>query len=246
MKKIQSLERAMNILELIDSLGGEDGLGAIAVAQRAGLKVPTAHNFLQTFLALGYLEQTEHCKYRIAAKARWLGWDGNMKTALIQTARPHVVRLSAELDETVLLAACSGRWWQMLLQYESQRSLIARAGLPTTDNFYISATGRCILSTLPEAKLRTYVMEFRLPEADEWPGIDTFEQLTAALATIQHNHYELYRNMAGDLVGIGVPIAPAANRAAGALGVTIPASRFDAALQERVLKHTLLAAAAIH
>ncbi len=245
MKNNQSVERALAVLEFLDSREeGMVGAGVNEIARRLGLTAPTAHNFLQTLVRTGYVEQDEHAKYRLAERTRWLGWNGRRKLALLQAARPHAERLAWSLNEVVIVCGCSGRIWQTLLKIESSRMLTARSGLPATENFYISATGRCILSQFSETELEQHVRRFRLPTPQEWAGADTRDGLQTALETIRRNRYELYR--AGDgIVGVGAVIRPFGSAAVGALGVIIPESRFRDAHRDAVIDGVLSAATRI-
>ncbi len=236
MKKIQSIERGMNILAILDSVGGSNGIGVIDMAKLVHLKIPTTHNFLQTFLFLGYVEQTEQGKYRIASKTKWLGWNEMQKNSLIQAARCHLANLADRLNEVTILVARSGYFWQTLLKYESSHDLMIRAALPMTDNFYISATGRCILSQLDENSLADLVTHFRLPLSSEWPGAETLERMKELLAKIDYDGYELYQTDNG-VTGVGAVLKPIKDAAPGAIGVIVPTSRFTGVLREAILNN---------
>lgn len=124
MSRLQSVERAMNIFELLDSAAPPSGMGVGEISVRMNLKTPTVHNFLKTLLELGYLEQSGN-KYLIAEKTRFLGWNGVHKRHLIQIVKPHLFRLVSTLNETCILTAKSGRYWQTLLRLESSHILTA-------------------------------------------------------------------------------------------------------------------------
>ncbi len=244
MKKIQSVERAFAVLELLDSLEGNAGLGVNEVARHLKLKPPTVHNFLQTLAELGYLEQNEHCKYRLAERTQWLGWEGRRKELLIAAARSHAARLSLDLNETVILTAQSGYYWQTLLRFESNHGLMVRENLPVNTNFYISATGRCILSQLPVKELERLVEHFRLPLPAEWSGAETMDGMLAALEKIRYDRYELISTDNG-VSGAGAVITPFRNAAIGALGVHLPTFRFKGDHRKRILDGLKAAAAKI-
>ena len=238
MKKNQSVERAFAVLEFLDSVENNVGAGVNEIAKKLGLTPPTAHNFLQTLTRIGYLEQNELAKYRLSERCKWLGWDGKRKLALLNAARPHAEHLARELNETVIICACSGWSWQTLAKFESSHMLTARSDLPVTDNFYISATGRCILSLFSKKEIDQHLQHFRLPTPQEWPGAEKKEGMLHALDTIRRNGYELYRPGNG-IVGIGAVIKSFGCAAPGALGVIIPEFRFVNEDQNAVLKRIL-------
>lgn len=243
MKKLQSIERAMNILSILDFIGGRDGMGVNEIAGYVKLKVPTVHNFLQTLLVLGYLEQVK-CKYRIAEKTQWLGWDGMRKENLIRRVKPLLTRLVCELNETSILVVRSGHYWQTLLKMESNHMLTAQSNLPMTENFYISATGRCILSQLSEAELHKLVTGFRLPLPEEWTDAETFEKMLIRLEKIKRDGYEIYETRNG-ISGVGAEIPPIEDAAEGALGIIVPSFRFQGRHREKILLKIREAARAV-
>lgn len=226
MKKIQSIERGMLLLTLLDTIGGKEGLGVGKLAALANLKPPTVHNILQTFLLLGYVEQTDSSRYRIGEKTKYLGWEGAQKEHLLHIVRPVLRSLASITNETCLLAARSGEKWQTLLKMESDHILSAKSALPMTDNFYISATGRCILANLKEEELFSYVQKFRLPTSAEWQDITSFPLLQEALAKIRERNYEIYLTKHDGITGIGSALKRHKNIPDAALGIIVPDSRF--------------------
>ena len=226
MKMIQSLERGMQILQIIDCFGSSSGLSITEIAELAKLKIPTTHNFLQTFCQLGYLEQTARGKYALTDKLRVLGWNNSKKNNLIQALRLSIADLARTLDAEVLLATRSGLWWQVVLKYTGSSRFSITADLPTNENFYISATGRCLLSSLSDAELNEFVSKFRLPDSSEWQEADSFENLQKELTRIRQNQYAVYHTADGRLVGVATPAASFKDASQGSLGIILPIERY--------------------
>ena len=157
------------------------------------------------------------------------------------TASRNAERLARELDEIVIICACSGWNWQTLAKFESSRMLTAKSDLPVTGNFYISATGRCILSLFSGQELDQYFRHFRLPNAEEWPEAETHDGMLAALERIRRNGYELYDTGMG-IIGVGAVIRSSGYSAPGSIGIIIPDSRFAGGHRNAVLKGILAAA----
>jgi DNA-binding IclR family transcriptional regulator len=235
MKIIQSIDRTMNILTVLDTIGGSDGLGVKQLAELVKLKVPTCHNILQTLIQLGFIEQTESLKYRISDKTRYLGWDGQKKEHLVEIVRPELRLLAGETNETCILAVRSGNQWQTLLKIESRQMLTVRHNLPMTDNFYISATGRCILAQLREQELSSFLRTHPLPSNEEWEGADSFPRLQEKLAGIRENGFEIYPAKRYGVTGAAVPLRRNPNCSDGALGVIIPDFRFCGNYKESLM-----------
>ena len=66
---IQSVVRALKILETIRFKGSKEGMGLVDVARELELEKSTIYNLIKTLLAQGYVEQDgSGAKYRLGAK----------------------------------------------------------------------------------------------------------------------------------------------------------------------------------
>ncbi|WBO21325.1 IclR family transcriptional regulator [Sphingomonas abietis] len=106
-KHIQSIERAMAILETVARDGGSAKLSRIA--EETGLGKTTAHNILTTLGALGYVRRRVgdtryHLGGRIMNLARITGDDSSLRHRL----RPALEAIAARSGETVYLGVPSG------------------------------------------------------------------------------------------------------------------------------------------
>ena len=227
---IQSVERALQILELLD--GGE-ALGGMELSRLTGLKQPTVHNFLKTLAACGYIEQVESAsKYRLAERARFLGWAGGRKQRLIDIASPFARRLRDAFNETVLLTVSEGNLRLTLLVLESSRTLAVRPTLRMDSKFYSSATGRGRLTRRSEAELQRLVHINGLPLTGEWRGVTTEDEMHRALEKIRSTGMEYYAF--DGVAGIGATVYAQEAGVLAALGMHLPESRCCAEMQNRL------------
>ncbi len=239
---IQSLERAFLILETLDE-AGPDGVGVQDLSRRVGLKFPTTHNFLRSMLQLGYVSQREDTgKYCLGDKAFVLGYKRESRKMLSEIARPIAEDLSRKVGETVVLAFYANRAWHTLFHCSSA-GLNISPQLPVSKNLYISATGRCIMSRLPDYELENYIREQGLP-GDDWDGVDTREDLDARLAEIRKRGYEIYDKNDGAL-GVAFPIHSGAKNLDASIGVYMLKSGFSGARKKTVVDGLREAASAI-
>jgi DNA-binding IclR family transcriptional regulator len=221
---IQSLERAFLILEILDDAGA-DGMGAQALARTVGLKFPTGHNFLKSLQQLGYVKQIEATgKYAIGEKSYNLGRKNDNKKILYETAHPVAEMLKSSFNESVTVAFYSNRTWYTLFRCNSTMDLVVNPNLPVSGNLYISGTGRCILSNLPEHELQKYVEKQGLP-GNDWDGVNSYENLKNRLKNIQKNGHEIYDTNSGT-IGVAFPIHVPARGIDAAIGIYMPESRF--------------------
>jgi DNA-binding IclR family transcriptional regulator len=151
---IQSIERAVAILEIIAREGGAARLQHIAAQTKLGKT--TAHNILKTLDELGYVRRRVgdtryHLGGRILNLARITGDDGALRSRL----RPALEAIAERTGETVYLAVPSGDEVYYLDAIESSQAL--KAGSPagvcpagTRKHLEGSAVGLVFLAFMPE------------------------------------------------------------------------------------------------
>lgn len=114
---VQSIDRAFALLELMAEAGG--GLTLSDLAARSGLAPATIHRLLRTLAKKGYVRQDESRGYTLGARLIFIGRIASQM--LGAWARPFLVRLADETDETANLAALDADEVVFLAQVPSQR-----------------------------------------------------------------------------------------------------------------------------
>jgi len=240
---IQSLERAFDILELLDRAGRDVGIGVQEISREVGLKLPTVHNMLKTLTVLGYVTQNASSgKYCIGDKLCALGMRSELERSLSEVAEPLARKLNKDVSETVTVTLYANRTWHTLFQIYSEQELSVRVSLPVNKNLFISATGRCILSCLPKGELEMYLKASGMP-GEDWNNIQDVDSLRKALDEIKKRGYELYRRKGS--LGIGVPLRLSRSGIDAAIGVCMPESRFKGEHKKAVVSALLDTAEAI-
>ncbi len=241
---IQSVERAMRIMELLDESGAGKPLRVLELSRLIGLKQPTVHNFLQTLVQLGYVAQEEETsKYYLTENTRFLGWSGTKKQQLIQSSRPVAQRLFDRFNETVLLVVQDKNIRTTLFSINSSRALTVRAESRMDSKFYSSATGRCLLCGLNPDGLEQIYRINELPLAGEWDSVRTREDINRELQQIQKAGHSIYK--AEGVVAIGAPVFLPKPSINAALGLFIPESRFTPEIKKEIIPAVMDTAAEI-
>ncbi|WP_199554068.1 IclR family transcriptional regulator [Sandaracinobacteroides hominis] len=145
---IQSIERAVAILEIIAREGGAASLKHIA--ERASLGKTTAHNILKTLDELGYVRRRVgdtryHLGGRILNLARIAGDDGALRTRL----RPVLEAIALKTGETVYLGVPSGDETWYLDAIESDQMLKTACPVEIREPLEGSAVGLVFLAFMP-------------------------------------------------------------------------------------------------
>lgn len=152
---VQSVARAVDILDSIAHAGGSAHLTEIAAA--AGLRTTTTHNILKTLQMAGYVRRRAgdtryHLGDRILNLARVAGDDD----ALRQRLRPALEAMAAATAETVFLAVPSGDEVYFLDAIESTRTLRAASQRGQREPMAGSAIGLLFLALMPALRRRMF------------------------------------------------------------------------------------------
>jgi IclR family acetate operon transcriptional repressor len=101
---VQSLERALDLLELLAEADGELGLSELS--NQAGLPLPTVHRLMRTLMGRGYARQLPSRRYALGPRLIWLGEVSGRLTAV--WARPYLAELVKAIGETANMAMMDG------------------------------------------------------------------------------------------------------------------------------------------
>ncbi|MBP2702712.1 IclR family transcriptional regulator [Microbispora sp. RL4-1S] len=144
---VQSVDRALDVLEALSERGGQAGLSEIAA--RTGLPYGTIHRLLQTLLARGYVRQESDRRYALGGALVRIG--GVAERMLAVWAEPYLARLVELSGETANLAVLEGDFVVYVAQVPSPRRLrmfaeVGRRVLP-----HSTAVGKVLLAERADA-----------------------------------------------------------------------------------------------
>lgn len=157
MKKVQSLDRALDLLNIL--AGAEAGISLTELSKKARLNSSTAYRLLSTLVARGYAQQDRANKeYRLGAQSLYIGQAALAQIDLRQIAIPFLQGLVNETNELANLA-----------QYREDHAVYiaqARAGNRTVQMFtqlgaqvplHCSGVGKAMLANLEEVELQRLI-----------------------------------------------------------------------------------------
>ncbi|HVY58817.1 MAG TPA: IclR family transcriptional regulator [Xanthobacteraceae bacterium] len=150
---IQSVDRALVLLEALAAAGGETTLTSLS--RTSGLNVSTCHHLLSTLAQRGYVAKRPGRTYALGARVLHLGHSFLKQVDLPQRARPVLDRINVTTGETVHLAVMQGDAIVNLLKFDARHALrVDAGGLGTSDAPHATAAGKAMLAWLPEEKIR--------------------------------------------------------------------------------------------
>lgn len=160
-----SLDRGLAILEMFTP--EHPVLGVNEIATQLGLSPASAHRYITTLVALGYLEQEPSRKYRLALRVTDLGMGTLNGTSLREHANPHMRALVQRANFTCSLAVLDGT---DIVIVERLRAVHRRGYQKSALNINVesrlpaavTAMGKLLLAHLPRWELYQRLTEITL------------------------------------------------------------------------------------
>ncbi len=153
--RIQSLERALDVLAHVSEAGGQS-LSEIAEALDAS--PATIYRILSTFAARGYLEMDATSQqWHVGPAAFRTGNAFLRRTGMVERARPLMRALMQETGETANLGIESAGQVLFLSQVETEAAIRAFFPPGTLSPMYASGIGKALLAALDEAEIERYI-----------------------------------------------------------------------------------------
>ena len=222
---IQSVDRALLLLETIAEMGGEATLTELAT--RAGLNISTCHHLLATLIKRGFAAKVPGRRlYALGARILYLG-HACLQVDLPRRAQPFIERVSRSTGETVHLAALQGDTVVTLLMREARHAVRVDTGtVGTSDAAHATATGKAMLAWLPEDEIRR-ILAGGMKRFTE-STITEFPALVEELRLVRRKGFAIDREeFQPGVVCVGAAVRDQAGAVVGAISASAPSMRAD-------------------
>ncbi|MEU8355099.1 IclR family transcriptional regulator [Nonomuraea sp. NPDC048882] len=220
---VQSVERALDVLEALAEHGGEAALSEIAA--RTGLPYGTIHRLLRTLLARGYVRQESDRRYALGGGLVRLG--GIAESMVGVWAQPYLAKMVELSGETANLAVLEGDFIVYVAQVPSPRRLrmfaeVGRRVLP-----HSTAVGKVLLAGRPAAEAMAVFERTGMPRRTP-NTITDLPVMLAELGAVKARGYAMDLGEEElDVHCLAVPVLDG-ERVVAAMSVSGPAGRIDA------------------
>jgi IclR family acetate operon transcriptional repressor len=221
---IQSVDRAIALLEAIAEAGGESTLTELS--RRTKLNISTCHHLLSTLVGRGYVAKVPvRRSYALGARILYLSNACLTQVDLPVRAKPFIEQINAATGETVHLAVLQGDTMVKVAKRESRHPVRVDTGaLGKSDAAHATATGKAMLAWLPEDEMRRVLahgMARYTPNTiTEWPA------LIEELRHVRRNGYSTDREeYQPGVICIGAAIRDHNGAVVGAISASTPAMR---------------------
>lgn len=160
----QSVVRGLAILETFSPTRPVQGVAAIADA--LGMSRATAHRYMTTLTALGYLEQAADRRYRLGLRVLDLGMSALNSAELGEQANSHLSDLRKRTGYTASLAILDGTEIVYVARARSfkrgQHKIDLNVRVGSRSPAYCTAAGKVLLANLPASVQDEIVYEIEL------------------------------------------------------------------------------------
>jgi len=188
-KRIQSVDRALDILELY--LTSPEELSVKEISEAMGLSKSTVHGLIKTLEQRGYLKQNPgNMKYRLGMKLFSLGNVVADHLDIRKIARPVIRRLADNIKETVHLAVLNGDEVVYTEKVEGPGALRMYSQVGRKVPVYCTGVGKVILAYQDEETVERLLSKETLRAFTPYTITDK-EKLKAHLAAIREQGYAL-------------------------------------------------------
>ncbi len=226
MKHVQSLERALNILEVMAEEGAP--ISVTELAERVKLKTSTVHRLLSTLTHRGYVEQDpEDNKYKLGLKLLEIGNSVLYLSDIRTVARPYLEELVERCNETANLAILDEGDVVYIDQVESKNLVIVKmfAQVGNRGPVHCTASGKALLAFLPDDKLEEILNKIEMVKYTN-ETITEYPHLKKELERIRREGFALDWGEREEHVRcVAAPIFNYEGRAVASISVSGPSTR---------------------
>lgn len=220
---VQSVARALDLLELLAGATAEDGLSVTEIGETMGLSKSAAFAILQTLLRGGYVADRgagQQRRYRLGRGLTRLGDRARAQTPLREIAHPVLRRLADELRLSVRLGVLLEDGIAVVERVDAPGGLRIDLRMGDRELLHTTAVGKAILATCGDAEART-LLGHRELAARTKHSITDIDALIKHLAVVRARGYAI--DDEEDYEGItciGAAIRDHTGAAAAAVSVT--------------------------
>ena len=222
---IQSVDRALSLLEALAEAGGEASLTDLS--RRTALNVSTCHHLLSTLLNWGYVAKVPGRRsYALGARVLYLGHACLRQVDLPRRAQPHIERINMVTGETVHLAVLQSDNIVTLAKREARHAVRVDTGMVgRSDAPHATATGKAMIAWLPDDQIRRMLVAHDMKRFTERTIVD-YGVLIEELRHVRRNGFAMdCEEFQPGVICIGSAIRDHAGAVVGAISASTPAMR---------------------
>lgn len=222
---IQSVDRALSLLELLAAQNGPIALGEIA--QAVGLNTSTCHHLISTLVARGFVLHAGRSRgYMLSSKLMELSELSGREFDLAEFVAPDLRALNEKLLESVQMAVLRGSSLVTQVRFGSHMPThVEPDEIKKMRASHAAATGKAILAWLPETEIARVVAENGLTAFTE-NTITSLSGLIEELRLVRRTGFSVDdEELENDVVCFGAALRDGSGAVVGSISVSIPKVR---------------------
>jgi IclR family pca regulon transcriptional regulator len=222
-------------------------LGIANLADELSMSRSTTHRYASTLVALGYLEQDQARRYRLAPRVVDVGMSVLDSMTLRGRAREHLRELREQTGRTVSLAVLDGadvRYIDRLRGWRrGQHAVDLNLGVGARVPAHCSAMGKVLLANLPERERDQLIAGLELTRRGP-KSITSKRALRVELEQVREEGLAVGdEELAPGVRTLAAPVMSPEGEVIAAIGIPVPADAFTREELHEVLGEPLRAAA---
>ncbi len=220
---IQSVDRALYLLETIAEAGGEATLTELAT--RTGLNISTCHHLLATLIKRGFAAKVPGRRlYALGTRIHYLG-HACLQVDLPRRAHPYMENINLTTGETVHLAALQGDAVVTLAVREARHPVRVSTGkIGRQEGPHATATGKAILAWLPENEMRRILADGMTRFTEN--TVTDFADFVQSMCIVRRHQHAIEREeYLPGVICVGAAIRDQAGTVIGSISASTPTMR---------------------
>jgi IclR family acetate operon transcriptional repressor len=220
---IQSVDRALFLLETIAEAGGEATLTDLAT--RTGLNISTCHHLLATLIQRGFATKVPGRRlYALGSRILYLS-HACLQVDLPRRAQPYLEAINRVTGETVHLAGLHGDSVVTLARREARHAVRVDSGqVGKLEAPHATSIGKAIMAWLPEDEMQRMLAHGMKRFTER--TITDFPALIEDLRHVRRNGYAIDREeFLPGVICVGAAIRDQAGTVIGAISASTPTMR---------------------
>lgn len=222
---IQSVDRALSLLEALAEMGGETTLTALS--ERTSLNISTCHHLLATLTNWGYVARVNGRRaYALGPRIFYLSHVCLREVDLPRRADIHLQRINQASGETVHLAALQGSEFVTLATRESHHAVrVNSASVGKSNAAHATATGKAILAWLPETEIARMISHQGMTRFTPKTIVD-FAELIEELRQVRRDGFAMdHEEFQPGVICVGAAIRDHTGAVVGSMSASAPTMR---------------------
>lgn len=245
-KKVQSIERALNLLEAMAEAGTPQGITALA--GKAGLKASTVHRLLTTLVHRGYVtREGKGGRYRLGLKLLEIANAALVFSDVRGVVRPFLEELVEYCNETANLAVLDQTEIVYIDQVESHNYIIVKmlAQVGNRGPIHCTASGKVLLAHSDQETIDWIISSLELKKYTS-ETITAVGELKNELALVRENGFALdYGEMEEHVRCVAAPVFNHEGTVVASISVSGPSNRLSAYYMKNELARAVMESAAL-